>query len=96
MSGGSWDYIYCKIEDVAARLKNEKCPHRRALAEKLFLIADALYQIEWVDSGDNSSPEDINAIKLALGDTTTALGVMIQDAKDLVKELNILIKDDQK
>ena len=63
MSGGSMDYLYIKVDEVADMLMHEKSPARRAFGKHLKKVAHALHEIEWVDSGDSSSPDDINAIR---------------------------------
>ena len=35
MSGGSLDYCYIGVQDIADRLRGEKDPLRRAMAEKI-------------------------------------------------------------
>lgn len=67
MSGGSWDYVFYKFQDVAEKLLNEQSPSRRALGKQVELIAAALHDIEWVDSGDYSANGDEDAIQAALG-----------------------------
>lgn len=67
MSGGSWDYVCYKFEDVAERLLTEQSPARRALGNQIALIAKALHDIEWVDSGDYGRGDDDAAIQAALG-----------------------------
>lgn len=53
MSGGSWDYVYGKMQEAADRLIGEKkTPLRISFGEHLARCADALHDIEWVDSGD--------------------------------------------
>ena len=52
MSGGSYDYLYHKVEEVADQLDGDRSPLRRAFAEHLHKVAKALHDIEWVDSGD--------------------------------------------
>ena len=66
MSGGSWDYVSCKVEEVADRLYDSTVPERRALGARLRLIAKALHEIEWVDSCDSVKGSDTQAIMAAL------------------------------
>jgi hypothetical protein len=72
MSGGSWDYFYNKLEEVADRLLNEREPERRALGRALRTFSPALHAIEWVDSCDWSKPYDTDAIRVALGEHAAA------------------------
>lgn len=63
MSGGSYDYVFCKIEEAADTLRNtHKDPKRAAFKELLQLVAAAMYAIEWVDSGDNAPGDEHEAI----------------------------------
>ena len=73
MSGGSWDYVFHNFEDVAERLLTEQSPARRALGNQVALIAKALHDIEWVDSGDYGRDDDEKAIQAALGDNAKEL-----------------------
>lgn len=78
MSGGSWDYVCYKFEDVAERLLTEQSPARRALGNQIALIAKALHDIEWVDSGDYGRGDDDAAIQAALGANSKEL-VLAED-----------------
>lgn len=89
MSGGSWDYVYFKVEEVAERLQAEKCPHRRVLGDSLKLYAKALHDIEWVDSGDAVKGDEMEAIYRALEHgghsvDVMALGKLKEDAEELI------------
>lgn len=68
MSGGSWNYLYSNIEDAAHRLMCDENPLRRALGKKLHPFAKALHDIEWTDSSDYGPDQDVESIKLALGE----------------------------
>ena len=61
MSGGSYDYIYSKIEDIQIRRQDEN-PRRRAFQKLLKNVANAMHDIEWVDSGDSSPGDEDEAI----------------------------------
>ena len=65
MSGGSWGYVYLKIEEAAQDLMYSSDPMRRALGKKLMPFAKALHDIEWVDSMDYGEGADVEAIKAA-------------------------------
>ena len=73
MSGGSWDYFYGRLEDVALRLQCERDPLRKAFGLHLQKCAKALHDIEWVDSCDCSPGDEVNAIKAVLGTDGPAL-----------------------
>lgn len=68
MSGGSYDYLYGRVEDMAAELVSRRpTPLRYAFAKHLKLVAKAMHDIEWVDSGDCGYGDEDEAIKAALG-----------------------------
>ena len=71
MSGGSWDYFYKQLNDVADRLCAEQSPLRRAFGEHLRLCAAALHDIEWVDSGDYGKDDELIGIRRVLEDTAS-------------------------
>lgn len=61
MSGGSYDYIYSRIEDI--RIQGQDTDPRRAAFQKLLhLVAKAMHDIEWVDSCDYGPGDDHKAI----------------------------------
>lgn len=90
MSGGSWDYFYQRLEDIALRLIREDCHYRRALGAQLSMAAMALHAIEWVDSCDFAKGEDIEPIKKALGESCEQLAYeeLKKEALDLIDRLN--------
>jgi len=92
MSGGSWDYFTFKADEVAGRLEEEKSPLRRALGQHMRLIARALYDIEWVDSGDKGEGDDIDAIKAVFEDTAGAkeMEVLLKDARGTIEAMRKL------
>lgn len=91
MSGGSWEYVCYKVQDAADRLCHSKCPHRKAFGVHLKLIAEALHDIEWVDSCDKGPGDEIAAI-LKCVTHAEVLSEMIQDAKKVRDDLNELIE----
>lgn len=77
MSGGSWDYFSFRLNDVIEALMNDKCTEnkerdlgltpeqkesRHKLGRLLRECSQALYEIEWVDSGDTSTPRDVDRV----------------------------------
>jgi hypothetical protein len=74
MSGGSWDYFYLRLEEVASRLQCERDPLRKAFGSHLQKCAKALHDIEWVDSSDYEPGEDVETVRAALAEP--ALGVV--------------------
>jgi hypothetical protein len=64
MSGGSMNYLYSKLLHCADFLVNT--PEREAFANHLKLVAQALHDIEWVDSGDYGPGDENAAIRACL------------------------------
>lgn len=63
MSGGSYDYACFKVENMAESLRHTNEDPRRAAFKKLLtLVADAMHDIEWVDSCDYGKGDDHAAI----------------------------------
>ena len=92
MSGGSWDYVYLKVEDAADKLCRQDCALRRALGEHLKLVAGALHDIEWVDSSDYGHGDEIKAIKAVFGDSAEErqLTILFNDARQIIEKLKEL------
>ena len=92
MSGGSWEYFTFKAAEVADKLETEKSPLRRALGQHMRLIAKAMYDIEWVDSGDKGEGDEIAAIKAVFEDTAEAreIEVLLRDARETIEVLRKL------
>ena len=66
MSGGSWDYVYGRVGEAAERLQRERSSVRRAFGRHLALVAHALHEIEWCDSGDHGGDQDVVAMRACL------------------------------
>lgn len=81
MSGGSWDYAFSVFDGVANSLSNDSDPLRRLLGRRVELIAKALHDIEWVDSDDYGSGDDVAAIKAVL---SADLAVDIREEIDVI------------
>ena len=84
MSGGSMNYIYSKLEYEA--IFTADTPERRAFAQHLKLVAKALHDIEWVDSGDYGPGDENKAIRDCLGDAVM-LATVLEMAKEAVTTL---------
>ena len=67
MSGGSYDYIYSRIEQFAGELRVDTL-ERRLFRDLLYRVAKAAHDIEWVDSGDCSPGDEDKAIIACLAD----------------------------
>ena len=98
MSGGSYDYAYCKIQDLAQDIR-PTTPLRKAFKKRLKLVSDACREIEWVDSGD-SSPGDVedHLIRAALGADADRLALkeIAEEAKKISGELNAALEKVEK
>jgi hypothetical protein len=86
MSGGSMNYVYSRVETAASdiRCNEHKTLLRLKFAELLDVIAQALHDIEWVDSSDYGLGDENEAIRrvyeiakqteITLGDETVIEG----------------------
>lgn len=95
MSGGSMNYLYSKLEYDANF--DMDTPERRAFAKHLKLVAKALHDIEWVDSGDYGPGGDTEAIRACLSSGAT-LNETVQAAdrgSELSEGLGISVSSDQ-
>ena len=94
MSGGSMDYLYSKLED--ARI-DPVTPLRRAFIRHIKKVAQALYEIEWADSGDttkNNGNERL-AIMDCIG-SGAELEQIIDEARNTMSELQRALKEFEK
>jgi hypothetical protein len=66
MSGGSYDYAFGKIEDLAGQIRTTT-PLRKAFRTHLLKVAKACHDIEWVDSCDYGAGDEDEAIRSCLG-----------------------------
>ncbi len=90
MSGGSWNYAYRHLEELAESLRESRQPERRALGKRMSLMAQAAHDIEWVDSGDLSPGDDLPAINTALGKhaPAEAANAAIEGARETLRVLS--------
>lgn len=86
MSGGSWDYIYGKVQDIAETLQHSPDALRRAFGDHLVLCAKALHDIEWVDSCDYGKGQERPAVEAALGASAYVL-----ELEQLQQAIEVLI-----
>lgn len=85
MSGGSMDYLYSRVEDAANIIGGT--PERKAFARHLYRVAEALHDIEWVDSCDYG-PGDENAAIMACVSGSDVLESAIESARYARDELD--------
>lgn len=62
MSGGSYNYVFTRIEDIEIRYADTD-PRRASFQKVLKLVAKAMHDIEWVDSGDYGKGDEHEAIE---------------------------------
>lgn len=63
MSGGSYNYAFHHIDDLASEIsKTDSDPRRASFVKLLKLVAKACHDIEWVDSCDYGPGDDHKAI----------------------------------
>jgi len=68
MSGGSLQYMYMRIAELAELVREETdVPLHLAFADHLDLCATAAHDIEWVLSGDTRPGSEVDAIRQVLG-----------------------------
>lgn len=89
MSGGSWNYAYHEIQEIAETLQQSNDPLRRAFGAHMELCSEAIHDIEWVDSGDYSEGREIESIEKVLGGKAKvlALSEVLKEAKRIKEEL---------
>lgn len=89
MSGGSYDYCYHRVEEFAENMcSKELDPRREAFRKVLKLVAEAMRDVEWVDSGDYSTGAEHDAIdKLLIGLGADPLIVTKATAYDMLEAM---------
>jgi hypothetical protein len=95
MSGGSYNYAYVHVNDMANSLRINRGPSRAkrlAFKKHLELVSEAMRAIEWVDSGDSSDGDEIAAIDAVL-ERGAPLKAMIDSARETLNELSEAIAD---
>jgi hypothetical protein len=100
MSGGSYDYFYMKLQDVACDIRTFgdcSCASpalRKAFAAHLLLVSKAMKAIEWNDSGDGTGGWDETEEQLvrACLPVDAELRQAIEDAEKAREQLGIAIR----
>jgi hypothetical protein len=97
MSGGSYDYAYRKIEELASSIA-KTTPLRKAFCKHLDKVAKACFDIEWVDSGNCGPGDEDKAIRECLGANAGVLviGEAIAEAQHAETNLKKAIEDAMK
>lgn len=63
MSGGRYEYVYSRIEQLEHEISDQqKCARRAAFAKLMGLVGKAMHDIEWVDSCDYAPGDEHGAI----------------------------------
>jgi hypothetical protein len=88
MSGGSYDYACYKVGDFADSLERnaQGNPLRIAFVAHVRLVAKAMHDIEWVDSGDYGTGDDEAAIRAVLhpaDEVNAAIGIAEEAERNL-------------
>ena len=96
MSGGRYDYAYCKVEDFAFRMKTHETGsdlERKAFRKLLVAVAKAMRDIELEDSGDGADVH--NSIRACFRDKEFSARMLIEaihDARKIHAELGKLLE----
>ena len=91
MSGGFYDYAYARVEDFAKDDRLARTPERRAFAALLSDVAEAMHDIEWVDSEDYDSGAENAAIERCLS-KEILLEQVIADAHEAAAALTAALQ----
>ena len=87
MSGGSLDYAYNRVNDMAYELaRHAKTRHQKALVSHLVKVSKALHDVEWVLSGDYGDGDDTAAIMDCIGKKGLLESDLIR-AEEVLKDL---------
>lgn len=87
MSGGSLDYGFRRLDDLADEI-DLRCndPLHRAFAKHLRLCSTAAHALEWALSGDTELGSEVAAIR-AVVSPSDVLNLLIEDGRQLEAEL---------
>jgi hypothetical protein len=90
VSGGSYDYAFRGVERMAYEVlrRGKSSPLRAAFAAHLELVAQAMHDIEWEDSGDGADWETSVRAVLAPG---AELAAAIEAAERARADLDTVI-----
>lgn len=79
------EYISFNLREAVKGMRKHTL-ERRTFAKHLEKVAEALYEVEWVDSGDKSDGDETEAIMKCIGDGDI-LAVALEEAEAAVREL---------
>lgn len=93
MSGGSLDYAYNRVEEIAGNVASRATtPLHRAFAGHLMKVAKALHDLEWVWSSDFGKGDEEEAIR-AVVSQADVLDTAVERAKVVLEELKTEVKN---
>lgn len=93
MSGGSLNYAYFQVEDIASDvLRRADTNLHRAFAKHLYKVAKALHDLEWVYSSDYSPGDEVQAIREVIT-RNEEIESAKEEAKKLIAELDEFVKE---
>lgn len=92
MSGGSLNYAYSQVENIAYDLlsRSETNLHR-SLAAHLMKCAKALHDVEWVLSCDYGPGDEVDAIRAVIS-RSDEVEQAKETARQLIAELNEIVE----
>lgn len=95
MSGGRYDYAFCKVDDFASRMKTHGtgCDlERKAFHKLLVKVQQAMRDIEWEDSGDGA--DCAKSIRACFSDAQFKLELLsaaTEEAKEIHSKLGEIL-----
>ena len=90
MSGGSFGYSFREVESMARFLLKCPQPYRKAFGRHLLDVAEAMHDVEYVESGDMSTGDEKEAIMKCITNRDVCDALLI-DAQMMVDELQAWI-----
>lgn len=92
MSGGSYDYLCYKMQEAARTLiRKDQVAYRKAFGNLMMRCANAMHDIEWVDSSDMGQGDDEKSIMECIK-FSDVLGVTVEESEIVAHELDRLIR----
>ncbi len=88
MSGGSYDYAYCKLDEMAesVRARDNHRVTRERVAALIRKLSKIMHDIEWIDSGDYGD-EDWADVKKQLDE----IGEFNEEARKSVETMLLVM-----
>lgn len=97
MSGGSLDYAYQRVRDLAEAIERQaEKPEHHAFAAHLHKVAEAAKALEWVWSGDRAPGDEIEPIKAVLDERAVSaahLEMVAREAASLLASIDRIMRD---